>query len=252
MLSARRDHQAVPGATSAVGRAAAVINVLRSSAQPLTLTEIGHRSGLAKSTTHRLLNTLTASGVVLKQGAAYSLGVADAPTATQDRDARLRRMLAPCLSELYVSVRKTVGLAVLNGLQVVYLERVHAPASPWTTIDETRSAPALATAGGRLLLAYRPDAATLPELAESPRLTAELARIRQARFAVSESDVTRRRVCIAVPILGADATPCAAFTVTGVAADLNVPRTLHAMWTFATLATESLVRGRPIDAECRC
>jgi DNA-binding IclR family transcriptional regulator len=242
MTKTRDREQQVPAATGSVGRAATVLNILRSSAHPLTLTEIGRRAGLAKSTTHRLVNALVASGMLCKQGAVYELCEAAAPDAA---DAGLRRLLAPCLSELYVSLRLTVGLAVLSGPRVVYLERIHSPDAPWTAVDEQRSAPALATAGGRLLFAYR---APLPGFDETPGLREEFARIRQARFAVSEQGAARFRVCIAVPVLGADRSPRAAFTATGPAAGLNVPRTLHALWTFAALAAERLARAEPIDA----
>jgi DNA-binding IclR family transcriptional regulator len=53
------------GVVRSLDRALSILDVLRYSSQPLALGEIAVRSGLPKSTTHRLLSTLEVRGFVL-------------------------------------------------------------------------------------------------------------------------------------------------------------------------------------------
>lgn len=156
------------GSAGAIGRAMTVLNCLGRRAAPTSLAEISRRTGLPKSTVHRLLGTLEGQGAVRRAGAGYVLGEAirrlSDGVETAHRDA-LRHLLMPHIAELYEATRLPTSLAVLDGHSVVRLVTLY-PRTPGGPVPHgTGRVPADRTALGRLLLAYRPEPAALePEL----------------------------------------------------------------------------------------
>lgn len=156
---------------TAVERCFVLLDSFRQGEPSVALTELAKRSGLAPSTTHRLLATLVDCGYVVALGnGQYRLGLKawqlgcraisqlDIPTAIQ-----------PQLERLAAASGETVHVSVLHGPSVVYVARI---ASSHRVAAQTylgQSAPAVLTATGRALLAFSPPAAVDRVLDEALR-----------------------------------------------------------------------------------
>jgi IclR family transcriptional regulator, acetate operon repressor len=186
-----------PGRTAAIDKAMILYGVLRSSAQALRLSELSRRTGLAKSTTHRLLAALTASGMVTRLGAGYTAAPRPGDVRATDRRRDLLRRLAPFVCDAAIRTGLTASLAVLDGPDVVFTHRVYrhdtvhdggAFASDHAGRDRAHR-----TAAGRLLLSHdlrtACDAAPGWGLAvgEAAQLNRELMRISRRGFAVRQA-----------------------------------------------------------------
>jgi predicted transcriptional regulator len=88
---------------SAIDKAFVLYEALRSARGVMRLSDLSRRAGVPKSTTHRLLNSLVTSGLVVRTGAGYVArerpGVVPAPEPAKEQRKLLRR-LAPFAADL--------------------------------------------------------------------------------------------------------------------------------------------------------
>jgi DNA-binding IclR family transcriptional regulator len=101
----------------------------------LTLTAIAQRAGLPLSTTHRLVAEWVGWGALTKHdNGQYSLGMKLWELGVQTPTARTLRTIAlPCLEDLYETTREHVHLAIVDGRDALYLEKLsghHADSRP--------------------------------------------------------------------------------------------------------------------------
>jgi DNA-binding IclR family transcriptional regulator len=128
---------------------------------PLGVTEIAAEAGLPKSTTARLLSTLTAEGAVeqLPGDSRYRLGPRVITLAAGVRPTRsLVSRARPYLVELAGDLGEAVGLSVREGSQVHYVDQVDSP-HPVAVRDWTGTRiPMHAVSSGLMFLAHLPPA----------------------------------------------------------------------------------------------
>jgi len=94
------------------------------------VTELSRRLGIGKSTTHRLLHTLTHERLLEQdpETGAYRLGLAMHELGASARAHHdLHQAASPVLDQLRNITRETVQVAVLDGREVVYVERRESP-----------------------------------------------------------------------------------------------------------------------------
>src|SRR3954471_15329455 len=98
------------GGTQAVDRAAALIGLVVRSDEPLSFTELSDETGLARSTTSRLLAALERTDLVERDGAGgYVAGPLFAPPpALHDPWPQVARIARPVLEEVGESTGETV------------------------------------------------------------------------------------------------------------------------------------------------
>ncbi|MFC8093495.1 IclR family transcriptional regulator [Streptomyces sp. NPDC057301] len=183
---------------------------LTASGAPLTLTRIARSSGLAKSTTHRLLALLTARRMIESAGGVYRRGPAlsDLAGRTIGLPAdRLRAALLPHMVDLYELTHETVSLAVVSGTDVVLIERVHGQRNLRSRTSVPDRAPAYATALGHARLTPR-----APQPGRSARLAAA---VRRQGVFVRTDGVVPGVTCLASPVLDETCRPVAALSVSG-------------------------------------
>ncbi|GAA1846636.1 IclR family transcriptional regulator [Pseudonocardia ailaonensis] len=128
----------------------------------LTLTEISRRTGLPLTTTHRLVGELTTWGALERaestRGAGagpYRIGLRLWEVgALAPRGLGLRDHAMPYLEDLHEVTRENVQLAVLDGAEVVYVERLSAPDAVSIRSRAGSRLPATATAVGLAMLAH--------------------------------------------------------------------------------------------------
>lgn len=151
--SADSDNKVTPSITKALQ----VLEAFRESGPALGVSEIARLVGMPKSTTFRLLNHLCESGYVERMGRLYILGsrLFELGNAVQMcRPDGLRGLALPHLGDLYASTNKVVHLAVLDGTDVVYLEKVHGLKALTVDTMVGGRTPAACSALGKAMLAF--------------------------------------------------------------------------------------------------
>jgi DNA-binding IclR family transcriptional regulator len=238
---------------AAIDKALVVYTALQRSARPMRLSELSRSTGLAKSTTHRLLSALTKSGVVTKSGLVYSamwrrgeaVSAISSPGVNSVSD--LRR-LAPFVGDLVAATRLTASLAVLSGADVVFAHRVYGHNHAWTPSDDSGVACADRTAAGRLLLSNNFRAAcdvAYGQDMDVVRFYDELAQIKRRGFAISEkAEVT----CIAVPLPTGLELPDTALTIKGATPLIDQDRILYLLRRVVRAAANEACRAAPYGA----
>jgi len=137
-------------------RVLSVLDVFTDRRRSLTLSDISRRSGIPLATTHRLVGELVAWGALERDDAGrYQIGLhlwevgALAP-----RGLGLREAAMPYLEDLYEATHQHVQLAVLDGLEVVYVERLSARDAVGVHSRVGGRWPAHTTGVGLVLLAF--------------------------------------------------------------------------------------------------
>jgi IclR family pca regulon transcriptional regulator len=183
------------------------------------IADLAEELGMSRSTTHRYVLTLSALGHLV-QGSRrkYRLGMAVTELGMSALSATgLREHARAPLRELSGRAPYALAIGVLDGLELVYLDRIRATRRGQRPIDLDLSAgsrlPPHCCAMGRLLLASLPEAERrrlLAELTLEPRgprttmskhaLRGELARIRDEALVVSEEELAPGLYEIAAPV----------------------------------------------------
>ena len=185
-----------------------------SAATSLTLTAIAQRSGLPLSTTHRLVAEWVAWGGLARQDdGRYCLGMRLWEVGVQTPTARnLRTVALPYLEDLYETSRGHVHLAILDGRDALYVEKLSGHHAVRVLSRVGGRLPLHSTGVGLVLLAFAPAgviqaylAAPLerfqPRTVTSPdELRKRLAGIRAQDIAFMSEEMTAGSSSIAAPI----------------------------------------------------
>lgn len=197
-------------------RALLVIELLTAEERGLTFAEITERLGLPKSSMYGVLHTMVDRGHLrLHPGTRrYQLGsrLWEAGQA-YGRSFDLSTIAQPHLEHARDELRETVQLAVLDGLENVYIAKVQADQRLVLASAVGMRLPSYATGLGKVLLADLTDEDLLARIGDRPlerfteatitevdALRAELAEVRTAGYARDEGEYTRGVFCIAAPV----------------------------------------------------
>src|SRR5207248_2119483 len=142
-------------------RGLAVLSAFRSGRPQLGVSELGRELGLSRSTTHRYVATLAALGYLQQDPATkkYRLGprVLDLGFSAIN-SMELREVAAPHLRQLSDETGYTVNMAILDDLDIVYVERCRSSRAGQREIDLNLHVgarlPAYCTSLGKVLLAF--------------------------------------------------------------------------------------------------
>jgi len=208
-----------PRYSQSLERGLAILGCFTPARPVLGIADIADDLGMSRSTTHRYVITLVALGY-LEQGASrkYRLGLRvtnlgmSALTSTG-----LREHAHPYLEELRQRTSYTTNLAVLDGPEILYVDRARSFRRGQNKIEldlhPGSRLPAYCTAMGKLLLADLPDGEQRDLLA-SMKLTklgpntitsrkalrGELENVRAAGFAVNDEELAAEVYAIAAPV----------------------------------------------------
>ena len=127
-------------------------------ARALSLTAIADRAGLPLSTTHRMVAEWVAwGGLTRLEDGRYSLGLRLWEVGVQAPTARTLRTIAlPYLEDLYEVTHEHVHLAVLDGQDALYVEKLSGHQAVQVISRVGGRLPLHATGVGLILLAYAP------------------------------------------------------------------------------------------------
>lgn len=203
--------------TSTSARAFAVLECVVKSAEPLASPELLEATGFPKSTVHRLLMLLESEHLLAREpdGKRYSAGprlAALSLAALKNPEHRAERHAV--LQGLVDEVGETCNFTMLDGNEVVYLDRVEAHWPLRLMLAPGSHVPLHCTASGKLFLALMPaarrrrllDAASLKRLTRNTitdkrRLLRELERIRSEKVGTDNGEFLVGLTAVAVPVL---------------------------------------------------
>ncbi len=195
-------------------RVAQILDAFVDAGETLTLAQLTKASGLPRSTVHRYAEQLVDVGWLERQAGTYAIGSRLFELGSLARRcSRLRIAARPHLQWLAATSSLAVNLAVLDGVEVVYLERMLLRQFKLPTRDGGRM-PAYCTGVGKALLAYADEADVervlqagleprTPFTVTSPAaLRSELEAIRATGIAHDREEAYRGIVCVAAPVRG--------------------------------------------------
>lgn len=224
-----------PG-VSVASRVLDVLDAFDAGHRALPLSEIARRSGLSLTTTHRIVGELTARGVLTRRpNGSYGIGRRIwelgllAPMQTG-----LREVASPFLHDLYGATLATVHLAVREGAEVLYVDRLSGHASVPVVSQVGSRLPLHSTGVGKVLLAHAPDAVRRQALGRLTRVTPytitqpgvleqQLRRARREGWAQTVQEMSLGACSVAVPVRDRGGTVVAALGI--VVPDLRRDRT---------------------------
>lgn len=205
-----------PGA-SVASRVLAILAAFDEHHRQLTLSELAGRAGLPVPTAHRLVHELVAGGALTRRPQGdyvvgrllWDIGLL-APV-----EAGLRRVAEPILNDVHATTRATVHLAVRDGDQVLYLERMRGRASVPVMSTVGSTLPMHSTGVGKVLLAHAPADVQQRVLGRLTRITPytitqpsvlaeQLERVRSDGYATTAEEMTLGAASLAVPVLRDD------------------------------------------------
>src|SRR5690349_18429114 len=111
---------------SVISKVVALLDAFTTTAPELTLNELAQRTGLPVSTTYRLVSELVDwGGLERVPGGGYRIGLRMWELGTlAPRGETLREVALPFMSDLYEATLESVHLAVLDGAEVLYVEKL--------------------------------------------------------------------------------------------------------------------------------
>ncbi|MFJ3494331.1 IclR family transcriptional regulator [Streptomyces sp. NPDC086091] len=199
---------------SAAGKVLKVLSAFDREHPAQTLSEVAQRTGLALSTTHRVVAELAGWGVLERaEDGSWHVGLRLWEIASGcPRTQILRDVALPFMQDLYEATHENIQLALREGTELVFVERIAGHRSVELLTMVGSRFPIAATGMGRVLLAYAPGelqeevlAAPLrawtPHTVTDPReLRGELDLIRRAQVFVSDRQLSEKSVAVAAPV----------------------------------------------------
>jgi DNA-binding IclR family transcriptional regulator len=223
-----------------LGKTFRIIDLLQDSSASLTLQEISTQTRINKSTALRLLAHLDQEKYLSRDDkGGYTLG----PKLLQMGNkfyaqAPLREIARESLWELWRATQETVNLAVLDGLNVVYVDCLESPHDFRLVSNVGMRAVLYRTALGKAIVAFLPvkqrelivrslrfQAFTPHTLTSAEQLNQELDDVHQLGYAVDNEESTMGLRCIAAPVLDPKGMAVAAISISGPASRITVQET---------------------------
>jgi IclR family transcriptional regulator, pca regulon regulatory protein len=219
----------------------------------LTLSEVASLAGLDPGTAFRMLNTLVMLGYLARipesKRFRLALKVVDLGLHAIGR-ADLREIARPILRSIVGEVNEAASLGVLDGADILYIERVRAGLTRiGVDIRIGTTIPAFWSTIGEALLAYLPKAELERVLSVKPRpgafphkpmnraeIEERLGHVRRHGYALRDSYFGSGLRVLALPVLDIDNYPLAAISVA-------VPQMQMSMDDFRKRALDSLRRA---------
>lgn len=200
--------------STAAGKVLQVLSTFDRERQSQTLSEIAQRTGLALSTTHRVVQELAGWGALERgEDGSWHVGLRLWEIASgAPRTQILRDVALPFMQDLYEATHENIQLAVREGTELVFVERIAGHRSVELLTMVGSRFPVSATGMGRVLLAHAPldiqeavlesplQAWTSHTVTDPKVLRAQLDRIRREHVVISDRQLSESTVAVASPV----------------------------------------------------
>jgi len=254
----RKDSVAGNSATaglSVASRVLALLGAFDAGHRAMTLSVLSRRAGMPLPTAHRLVKELVEWGALVRRPSGeYVVGrrVWDLGLLAPGQ-AGVRQVASPFLNDIYGATLATVHLAVRDGSQVLYLDRVSGHASVPVVSQIGSRLPLHATGVGKVLLAYAPQEVMAEVLSNLTRITPytivhagrlqdQLRRVHREGFATTNEEMSLGACSVAVPIRAPDGDVVAAIGMVVPSLKRDRPRHVAALQVAAQGVSRSLSR----------
>jgi IclR family pca regulon transcriptional regulator len=243
-----------------LGKGFRVLEAFTAEMPELVLAEVARRTGTDNATAFRVLNTLVMLGYVEKVSGTRKfrltlkcLDLGYNAIARSD----LRTLAQPILRALVGEVNEAASIGVLDGADILYVERIQAGlARLGVDVRIGSKVPVYSTAVGQAIIAWLPRAVQVQILESRPRdkltdhtlvdLDALLSRLDQVRargYALSDQENVFGLRVLAAPVLGLDGAPVAALSVAGPASRMQLKEFEQQAWRPVLAAATQLSRA---------
>ena len=212
-------------------RGLSVLSLFSNDTSELTLTEISRAADINMTTSLRIASTLEGAGYLRRDPETKryrpSLKVLQLGFSAL-RSMDIRQSARPYLELLSKETGETVSLAVLDGLEIVYVDRIRNRQIVGVVLGMGSRLPAHCTSMGKAMLAYLPEdrlktrlngadlqACTGNTISETDSLEADLAKVRRRGYAVNNQELAVGLRAVAAPIWGEHGQVVAAINISG-------------------------------------
>jgi IclR family acetate operon transcriptional repressor len=209
MRSAQRDD------TSVLGKIMLVLDAFSDGDTELSQRQLIDRTSLSKTTVHRLVGDLCERRMLERSENRFRLGTRLFELGQLvPRERSLRNAALPFMEDLFEVTHETVNLGVLDGLDVLYVEKLSGHRRFAAPTRVAGRMPLHATAMGKVILAFSEPSLTerviefglkpkTPYTIVSPKvLRQEVALVAKTGVAYDREEVTIGIACVAAPIFG--------------------------------------------------
>lgn len=211
---------------SVVSKVVAILDAFTADAPRLSLQELAERTGLPQSTTYRLASELVKWGGLEHGSGGYQVGLRLWEIGVlARRGEQLRDVALPFMQDLYDVTRENVHLAVLDGHEALYIEKLGGGRATRVVTRRGGRLPLHATGVGKVLLAYAPKHLvtevlsgqlkryTAHTIVAPAQLRAKLSEVRRTGVAISREEMSMGTVSVAAPVFAPPGTTVAALAV---------------------------------------
>ncbi len=216
---------------SSVANAARAVKAFSAASPTWGVSELAAHLDLSTSSTHRILSTLRDEGVLDQDPTTgrYRLGLSVFDmAAAMPKQRSLHEAVLVSMTELRARTGETVQVGVLDGREVVYVERLDSPSTLRVFTELGRRAGAHRTSSGKAILAHLPtgrrehllngwtlDTPTPHTIGSVPALRDELRSIRRRGYAENREESEPGVVSVAAPIRDVGGRAVAALSLAG-------------------------------------
>lgn len=224
-------HETQRGTTRTLLRGLTLLEMISAARDGATVTDLAAEAELDKGTVSRLLATLRDAGWAYQSpdDRRYRLA-GKALSLSHDYTNRvdLRTLALPLLADLRDAWEETVHLGIVEGDEVVYIERLEPEATVRVVSIVGQRMPLASTAMGKAFLAALPPDErqqrvlglrlvphTEHTVTDPAQLLAELEEIAERGYAVDREETTREVTCAGAPVTDVTGRPVATISVCG-------------------------------------
>ena len=238
---------------SVLARANAVLSAFSRRNRTLSLLGIVMQTGLPKSTVHRTAQQMIKLGWLSYRDGQYSLGnrmfefAGLSPVRTELREAAL-----PFLEDLYEATHATVHLGVMDGLEILYIDKISGHDKVTDLSRVGGRMPLHCTSLGKSILAFSPPEVRrevinrgLPRYTDATITSAvmlerELATVAARQVAFDRQECSIDIMCAGAPVFGPGRQVVAALSVTSPVGRARLDQIAHSVTAAARGVTMAL------------
>jgi IclR family acetate operon transcriptional repressor len=191
-----------------------VLDTVAAAPGEVGLSELARLTGLKKATVHRIATDLVTHRMLERGAYGYRLGLHLFELGQQvPASRRLRATAHPFMADLHTATGEIVQLGVLDGTEIIYVEKLTSRHSITVPSAVGTRLPAYCSGLGKAILAFEDESAvalvlaapmparTSTTITDGARLLRELAEVRDSGVAYDREEGTRGIVCVAAPIV---------------------------------------------------
>lgn len=222
-----------------IDRAVAILDCFSEEKKELKLSEISERLGLNKSTVHGIISTLKYHGFISQdeETQKYKLGIRFVQFGDLVINSmNIRNAAVPVIDAVCEKIEETVHVAMLDGLDVVWIEKRECTKSIKTSTKIGARLPAYTTADGKIIICYqnkdkiknylpkRIPQYTKNTITNKGEFIKKLEEMKKNGYAIDNEEYVEGLKCVAAPIFDHDGKVRFSLSTTGPAFRMNEER----------------------------